>query len=109
MRDTNINSEDALPRKKGISDNLIVFLVCLIFAIILKGWKEFFVGLGIMPLQTIAALLGSSLVPFMSGWLVAKLLGLLSKKVPFKTLWLGVSALMFLIMLIGQYRAATGT
>jgi flagellar basal body-associated protein FliL len=71
----------------------------------LKGWKEFFVGLGIMPLQTIAELLGASLVPFMSGWLVAKLLGLLFKKVSFKRLWLGTSFLFFVIMLIGQYRA----
>lgn len=62
-----------------------------------------------MPLQTIAALLGASLVPFMSGWLVAKLLGLLLKTVPFKSLWLGTSFLFFILMLIGQYRAATGT
>jgi flagellar FliL protein len=90
---------------KSISDTLVVFLVCFIFAIILKGWKEFFVGFGIMPLQTIAELLGTSLVPFMSGWLVAKLLGLLFKKVSSKPLWLGTSFLFFVIMLIGQYRA----
>ena len=105
MQDTDVDTEDTPPKKKGISDKLVVFLVCFIFAIILKGWKEFFVGFGIMPLITIAELLGVSLVPFMSGWLVAKLLGLLFKKVSFKRLWLGTSFLFFVIMLIGQYRA----
>jgi flagellar basal body-associated protein FliL len=104
MQDIDADTEDT-PPKKSISDKLVVFLVCFIFAIILKGWKEFFVALGIMPLQTIAELMGASLVPFMSGWLVAKLLGLLFKTVSFKRLWLGTSFLFFVIMLIGQYRA----
>jgi hypothetical protein len=101
MQDNNTETE-VIPQKKGISDNLFVFIVCSILALVLMGWKPFFVGLGIMPIQTLAKLLGSAGALFIMGWLAAKLLSTLLKTVSLKSLWLATSVLFFVISLIGQ-------
>jgi hypothetical protein len=60
------------------------------------------VGLGIMPIQTAAKLIGSAGALFIMGWLAAKLLSLIFKNVSFKSLWMTTSVLFFVISLIGQ-------
>ena len=101
MQDSNTETE-VTPQKKGISDNLFVFIACLILALVLMGWKPFFVGLGIMPIQTAATLLGSAGALFIMGWLAAKILSLIFKTVSLKSLWLATSVLFFVISLIGK-------
>lgn len=95
-------------RKSRLPDGAFVFFCCLAFGSISMGWKEFFVGIGVMPIGTLAQLLGVAVVPFLAGWVLAKIGGFFAKSVAFRNLWLAGATLIFLLMLIGKYRTATG-
>jgi phosphotransferase system glucose/maltose/N-acetylglucosamine-specific IIC component len=41
---------------KFVEYSLAVYLYCCVLAIILKGWRTFFVGLGLTPIVTLAEL-----------------------------------------------------
>lgn len=109
MQDFDQSDKGSSSNGKGLPDSLVVLLCCFAFGIISMGWKEFFVGLGVMPIGTLAQLLGVAVVPFLAGWVLAKIGGFLAKSAAFRNLWLAGATLIFLLMLIGQYRAATGT
>lgn len=95
-------------RKKELPIGLSVFAWCLIGSIAMKGWKEFFVGLGVMPIGTLAELLGLAILPFLLGWVIARLLSLAIKKISFRNLWIIGSTVIIVIAMIGQWRSATG-
>ena len=85
---------------KFVQDSLVVYLYCCGFAIILKGWRAFFVGLGLTPIVTLAELFVMALAPFISGWIAATALGFRSKRLSFYTLWLRTSTTIFLVTLL---------
>ena len=72
MEDPKSPDELNTQKKKGTSNSLFVFLCCSIYAIFAIGWREFFVGIGITPIGTLANLLGIAAVPFLLGWVIAK-------------------------------------
>ena len=109
MEDPKSPDELNTQKKKGTSNSLFVFLCCLIYAIFAIGWRGFFVGIGITPIGTLANLLGIAVVPFLLGWVIAKVASFAARTVSFRSLWLTGSTLVFVLMLVGQYRASTGS
>ena len=94
-------------KAKPLNQTLVVFMICLVGAIFIKGWKPFFVGMGIMPMLTIAELIGMAFVPFALGGLIALIFSFFLKKIPQQTLWIFGSIASIVIVLIGQYRGGT--
>jgi hypothetical protein len=88
---------------KFARDSLAVYLYCCVFAVILKGWRTFFVGLGLTPIVTLAELFVMALVPFVSGWVVTTALSFIFKKLSFYGLWLRTSTTIFLVTLLVRY------
>ena len=88
---------------KFVEYSLAVYLYCCVLAIILKGWRTFFVGLGLTPIVTLAELFVMALVPFISGWVVATALSFRFKKLSFYGLWLRTSSTIFLVTLLVRY------
>lgn len=102
------NPVESSPKKGGIQNSVVVFIWCMFASILITGWRKFFVGFGIAPIDAITSLFGLSLVPFFLGWIIAKGLGFCTKKFPFKNLWLIGSTAVIVLMLIGLYRGTTG-
>jgi len=96
-------------RIKLVPDSLVIYLWCCVFAIILKGWRAFFVGLGLTPIVTLAELFVMALVPFMAGWIVATILLFIFKNLSFNSLWRRTTTVIFLVTLLGRCRAVSGT
>lgn len=85
---------------KFVQDSLVIYLYCCGFAIILKGWRTFFVGLGLTPIVTLAELFVMGIVPFVSGWIVTTALSLIFKKLSFYHLWRRTTTAIFLVALL---------
>lgn len=96
-------SQKATPLKQV----LFVFLICFLGAIVLKGWRAFFVGIGISPALTIAELIGAAFVQFAFGGIIALALSIFLKKISLQKLWIIGSITCVLISLIGQFRAGS--
>lgn len=106
------NTATEEPEKKAVKVNpvkksLSVFGVCLIGAVASKGWKPFFVGMGVAPALTLAELIGLAFVPFALGWVISKGLSFFLKRVSHQSLWLTSSIALILLSLIGQYRSGS--
>lgn len=108
MPDQGIRNKTGISNKKTVADSIFIYLCCLVFSIFVIGWRKFFIGIAVAPMGTIAELLGLGLVPFLIGWVIARIAGLLIKKVSFRQLWFAGSCLLFLLMLVGRYRASSG-
>jgi hypothetical protein len=52
-------------RKSRIPAGAFVLSCCFACGIISIGWEEFFVGSGVVPIGTLAQLLGVAVVPFL--------------------------------------------
>jgi hypothetical protein len=94
-------------KAKPLNQTLFVFMICVAGAIMIKGWKSFFISMGIMPILTIAELIGMAFVPFALGGLIALILSFLLKKIPLLIFWIFGSVISIIILLIGQYRGGT--
>jgi hypothetical protein len=93
------------PKKKDIRFALAMFIACVFGGLFVTGWVKVLVGLGVAPLETIAAQIGVALVPFVVGWLIAKVIGLALKKVSFNTLWVASTTLLIVLMFVGQNKS----
>jgi len=92
-------------RLQRISATLAIYFWCYFCAILLYGGMKFFIGIHIAPIDTLAELTGSALVPYSMGWVIAKMINFFSTKISFHILWLMSSSFSIVIMLIGQLRA----
>jgi len=76
----------------------VVLGTCIFGTIIfLHGISKFFVGLTIAPIDTLAAVIGMASVPYVIGWIIAKV-GEKILKLKFQHIWISVSAILILIM-----------
>ena len=87
--------------KELLADNpvwAVVLALCVFGTIIfLFGIKKTFVGWGIAPIDTLASIFGLASVPYVIGWIIAKV-GEKISKLKFQHIWISVSAILILIM-----------
>ena len=95
------------PKKTDIRFALAMFIACVFGGLFVTGWVKVVVGLGVAPLETIAGQIGVALIPFVVGWLIAKVLGIALKKVSFNTLWVASTTLLIVLMFVGQNKSET--
>jgi TPR repeat protein len=93
------------PKKKDIRFALAMFIACMFGGLFVTGWVEVLIGLGVAPLEIISAQIGIALVPFVVGWLIAKVLSLVVKKVSLNALWVASTTLLIVLMLFGQNKS----
>lgn len=95
----------AEPKKVELRFIIVMFAACGCGGLVVTGWNEVLVGLRIAPLETVASQIGVATVPFVIGWLIAKLLRFAFKKVSFNTLWSVSAMLLIVFMFIGNNKS----
>jgi len=95
----NNNAQKTLTRKQFYT----VLIVATIWLVIVQNPSKFFIGLGVAPVDTLALLLGSLVVPLLPSYLIAKLIVRKIRYTLFQT-WLVLAILILLMMTIGNLR-----
>jgi hypothetical protein len=87
---------------KFFSKNLIKVgsLVCLWYVFISKGFSNFFIGLGFIPAETLAEMIGAISIPIITTYFVARYLSI-NKGKDFLTAWFVCVLILLLVMTIG--------
>lgn len=85
----------------SLSFSIFIFCLSLLGGIFVTGFGGFFVGLSVSPLSTLATQFGISLVPFVVGLFMAKVLSLFIKKISLNVVWSCCTVVIIVLMAIG--------
>lgn len=81
----------------------IILTVATIWMIVVQNPSKFFIGLGVAPIDTLALLIGSLVVPLLPSYLLAKLIVRKTRYTLYQA-WLVLVILILLMITIGNAR-----